>query len=119
MDNYHGKNIKQLYLKYKKKYLESKLNNMNGGSSVNKELLLFKANWCGHCKNFMPIWDKVSKDSNINIKFTTYDSDQNKSEIANYNISGFPTIMYKVNNKLIEYNGSRDETSLREFITSY
>ena len=121
MDNYHGKNVKNLYLKYKKKYLQAKINNMTGGSSItdNKELLLFKANWCGHCKNFMPVWEKLSNDSNLDIKFTTYDSENNKSEISNYNISGFPTIMYKVNNKIIEYNGSRDENSLKEFIKAY
>jgi hypothetical protein len=36
-----------------------------------------------------------------------------------YNIEGFPTIIYKVNDKLIEYTGARDENSVREFIKSY
>jgi hypothetical protein len=44
---------------------------------------------------------------------------QNKKEINEYKIEGFPTIMYRVNNKLIEYNGNRDEESIRQFISSY
>lgn len=119
MNNSQDKNIKQLYLKYKKKYLKAKLKFMSGGNNINKELILFKAEWCGHCKNFLPVWENISNDPNLNIKFKIYDSEQNKSEINNYNISGFPTIMYKVDNKLIEYVGNRDEESLKQFINSY
>ena len=27
-----------------------------------KALVLFHADWCGHCKNFMPEWDKISSE---------------------------------------------------------
>ena len=48
------------YLKYKKKYLNLKKNiNISGGGL--KEVILFKASWCGHCKNFIPIWDSMKK----------------------------------------------------------
>ncbi len=94
---------------------------MIGGSndSSQSELMLFKADWCGHCKNFLPTWEKISKNTGLNVSFKIFDSDKNKKEIDEYNISGFPTIMYKVNDKLIEYNGDRDENSIKEFILSY
>ena len=112
------KDAKQLYIKYKKKYLNAKKNNMLGGSSQN-EMLLFKADWCGHCKHFLPTWEKISKDSNLKVNFKMFDSEQNKKEIKQYNVQGFPTIMFKSGNELIEYNGSRDENSIKEFILSY
>jgi thiol-disulfide isomerase/thioredoxin len=94
---------------------------MTGGSTdpAQPELMLFKADWCGHCKHFLPTWEKISKNTDLNVSFKIFDSDKNRKEIDEYNISGFPTIMYKVNNKLIEYNGDRDENSIKEFILSY
>jgi len=116
MEN-HDDKLFNKYLLYKKKYLQKKLN-MTGGSPKN-EIMLFKANWCGHCKSFLPIWQKIEKDPSLNVNFTTFDSVENKREMQLYNIEGFPTIIYKVNDKLIEYTGSRDEKSVREFIKSY
>jgi thiol-disulfide isomerase/thioredoxin len=115
MDQYQVK-----YLKYKNKYLQKKYK-MTGGSTdpAQPELMLFKADWCGHCKHFLPTWEKISKNTDLNVSFKIFDSDNNKKEIEEYKISGFPTIMYKVNNKLIEYNGDRDENSIKEFIISY
>ena len=92
---------------------------MTGGNGDQNEMMLFKANWCGHCKTFLPTWEKISKDSNLNVNFKTFDSEQDKKIIEQYNIQGFPTIMYKVDNTLIEYNGNRDANSIKEFILSY
>ena len=30
-----------------------------GGSKEKDELLLFKAEWCGHCKKFKPVWNEL------------------------------------------------------------
>jgi len=117
MDIYYLK-----YIKYKTKYLNisQKSNILQKGGKSNKdtELYLFKAEWCGHCKNFMPIWDQISKDSELNnkIEFIKYDSDQHKKEINEWNIKGFPTIILKKNDKAIEYNGPRKLENIKEFI---
>ena len=114
----NNKNDMHLYLKYKNKYLQLKSSMMTGGSKQN-ELMLFKADWCGHCKSLLPVWEKLSKDSSLDISFKTFDSDKNKSEMNKYNIQGFPTLIYKVNDQLVEYNGSRDEQSIKDFIKTY
>ena len=112
------KDVKHLYKKYKNKYLQLKMQ-MKGGDPTTHELWLFKADWCGHCKNFLPTWDKISKDPSLKINFKLFDSEKDKETINTHNINGFPTIMYKSNKQLIEYNGSRDEKSIRDFISSY
>ncbi len=117
---------KAKYLLYKQKYLdlknlENKIN-MKGGGEHKQELILFKADWCGHCKNFKPVWEKLTGDFNK----VEYDADKDKSIIARYKeegfpIQGYPTIMLKdkKTNTMVEYNGNRDESSLLDFVNSY
>ncbi len=117
MDHGNSKHFNK-YLLYKKKYLKKKMSKMSGGSSKN-ELMLFKSDRCPHCVNFFETWNNITSDTKLGIKFTTFDSVKHMKEIQEYNISGFPTILYKVNNELIEYVGNRDENSVKEFIKSY
>ena len=103
------------YLKYKNKYLKLKSQKeMHGGSD--KTLYLFKADWCGHCNNFKPVWNELQKTEKI--KFVTYDADQDSKEIKSFQVQGFPTLILKKGNEAIEYSGSRDINSLKEFIKS-
>jgi hypothetical protein len=97
------------YEKYKLKYLTlktqiEKINNQSGGSSNKKpELYLFKAEWCGHCKNFKDEWEKLKDDKKLNskVEFITMDSDKNAKEIKEWKIEGFPTIILKKENNAI------------------
>ena len=113
---------KQKYIKYKQKYLSIKKNNMKGGSNskVKAIFALYKANWCGHCKLLLPIWNKVqSKYKKGNIKFETYDSVNDADHIEKMKIQGFPTIHIKNASdpsKYEEYNGERTVEGFEEYI---
>lgn len=116
--NYHDK-----YLKYKSKYLklkslEESQNNMIGGSNMNT-IYLFKAEWCGHCQGFKPTWEKLQNKLSNKINFVTYDSEKDSSLMEKYKIKGFPTLIMKVGDKAIEYVGSRDYESVKDFIVQY
>ena len=103
------------YLKYKTKYLNLKAKHeMRGGND--KTLILFKADWCGHCNKFKPVWEKLQQTEKI--KFVTYDADQHKNEVKSFQVQGFPTLLLKRGNEAIEYTGGRDLNSLKEFIRS-
>lgn len=120
------------YLKYKDKYnqlknelnnninneLNNNINNQVGGKQDKSELYLFKAEWCSHCEKFKDTWKKLEKTMSKNINFVTYDSDKNSKEIKQWQVTGFPTIIYRKNDQAIEYTGPRDFNSLVEFINS-
>ena len=111
---------KQKYLIYKQKYLNLKKieNKLMTGGGDKPELYLFKAEWCGHCTRFKPIWKDLQSNYN-EIKYNEYDADIDKNIMKKLNIQGYPTIMIKHNNKMIQYSGDRDKSSIINFVKSY
>ena len=111
----------QKYIKYKTKYNNLKTNTQIGGKIQKTDIYFFKANWCGHCKNFTPIWDALEKDLSDKYTFNTIDVDDKKNEeiLEKYKkyIEGYPTIIKKVGNDINLFNGERNVTNVREFIT--
>jgi thiol-disulfide isomerase/thioredoxin len=101
------------------------------GFSVNTELtpdanevavVFFNTDWCGHCQNFKPKWEKLKQEmdgtkiNGVNVKFVSVDCDE-KAELAKaYNVSGYPTIKCLTNNSVAEFNDERTENKLREFV---
>ena len=127
-----GKDYYSLYLKYKTKYtnLKCALENstekkndvkmvsvfQNGGADEKKDVMLFKAEWCGHCVGFKGHWNKLQKDHKKDFNFITYDSDKNKKEMEAWGIQGFPTIIVKKGDEAMEYVGPNEYNSVLEFI---
>ena len=116
MDSYNDK-----YLKYKAKYLNLKktmslINLSQAGGADKTEIYLFKAEWCGHCKGFKPVWEKIKEEYKDKYTFITLDSEKDKAKIDQWGVGGFPTIIKKTNNSAEEYVGPRDEGSVVEFI---
>ena len=107
------------YLLYKNKYnaLKKQQLVMMGGSSTEKTVYLFKAEWCGHCQSLKPIWNELKNNAN-NVKFVEYDADKNPDVMKKYQIEGYPTIMMKKNNKMIEYRSERTADGLLNFINN-
>jgi thiol-disulfide isomerase/thioredoxin len=113
-------NYSEKYLKYKTKYLELKkllTNDVQTGGANDKNLILFKAEWCGHCKNFLPEWNELQKsDLKNKVNFITYDSDKNSNEIKQWKIDGYPTMYLQQGKNAIEYQGNRTKEEITKFI---
>jgi thiol-disulfide isomerase/thioredoxin len=119
----HSVDFQQKYLKYKTKYTIlsnsiSKSFKMTGGNGNKVDIMLFKAEWCGWCKKFEPVWNALQDKYNKKFNFIKYDLDKDKSVFEKYKIEGFPTVLYKVDKEMVPYNGERDVESFESFLSS-
>jgi len=80
----------------------------------------FNTTWCGHSKNFQPIWDMFSESLTNEDNIITYDvkCDDNINEKLSerYYIDGYPTIIIDYGDKFIKYSGPRTVNGLRSIL---
>ena len=89
-----------------------------------KSIIICKAEWCGHCKEAAPEFKKLVSASPItladgskaNVKML--DADEDKEELKNYDIKGFPTVLILNNGNSKEYPGPRTSESIIEYMNS-
>lgn len=115
------KDYEKKYLMYKQKYLNLKQyeKKMLGGSGNKPSIILYKAEWCGHCQRFKPTWKELKQKYN-NISFKEYDANLHQDKMTQENITGYPTIHFiNKSGEKIEYNGQRDVDSITTFISKY
>ena len=75
---------------------------------------------CGHCKNFMPVWNQLKQqyESSPAVNIKTIDATKPESEriIFYYGVSAFPTVIMATPEQNIEYDGNRSLDDLRMFV---
>ena len=93
-----------------------------------KTFVLFYADWCGHCKKVMPVWDKVSETVNgseenegklkmVKVECGSPDKNEShKNHMKKYDIKGYPTIKMISDDKAEEYKGGRTESDFLKFL---
>jgi thiol-disulfide isomerase/thioredoxin len=95
-------------------------NNKNANSNKKAKLKLFYADWCGHCRNFKPIFDVDLKNEidklTIPVELEHVDCTEDNKEANKYDVSGFPTLILEVNGKPIQYNRERKVKNIVDFI---
>ena len=75
---------------------------------MNTKITLYHAKWCGHCKNFIPQWNALTKTlEKNNISYADFEDSRDADVINSANIIGFPTIRITKDNHEYEYNGDR------------
>jgi len=90
-------------------------NTKNNTNNTNKKIILYHANWCGHCKNFLPTWQQFVKEHpEINAEDIECSNEENKNKCAN--IEGFPTVILFKDDQQIQYNGERTIDALYNFV---
>jgi len=103
--------------------------NINDNSEITKEkfIKLLKSKktflcyyyWknCGHCMHFNPIWNKLVQNYDDKVTFAKIELECMKSLPQSYMVNGFPTIiLFKNGDKFKEFQKSRDEKNLHNFI---
>jgi len=79
-------------------------------------LMLFKANWCGHCQNFFPEWEKLQQTLSGRCKMIKYDDTDDATIMRQHNITGYPTIKIAYKSEIIEYNEDRTAENITQFL---
>lgn len=84
-------------------------------------LKLFYVDWCGHCKNFKPIFEgelsDAVKEQQLPCKLELVNCEERPEEAKKYNIRGYPTVIFEnENNDVVEYQGERTANSIIKFI---
>ena len=106
-----------IYL-YKEHY-SKKVEKFDNGVS---ELMFFSAEWCGHCKDFKPVWKNLVREMEKepyknNIILQNYDNEKDSKMFKKYNVTQFPTlILKKEDGTTVEFEGNRDVKTLTSFI---
>jgi len=89
------------------------------------KLVLFYADWCGHCNKIKPVWEEAEKVVNTKenkenkmIKVNCGNGTEQDQEIMKkYKIDGYPTIIKFVNGSPKVYNGDRDADSFKDLFS--
>ena len=98
--------------------------NENEGFQSAKSVVICKADWCGHCKQAAPEFQKLVDASPITLKngsvanVTMLDADADKDKLAGYKVRGYPTILINNGADPIEYPGDRTYTGVIEYLNS-
>lgn len=95
--------------------LDEYLNYINNYDYV---ISLFHMDWCGHCKKFLPIFDKASSYNIINNKWKFLKiACSNHGEICNYlHLDRYPTIKVYIKSNELKIEPIRELDSLLEFL---
>jgi thiol-disulfide isomerase/thioredoxin len=95
-----------------------------GFAGASKSVVICKADWCGHCKKAAPEFSKLLAASPITLKDGTkatvkiLDADKDKSEIAQYKVKGYPSILIVDGGQTTEYPGERTASGVIDFLNS-
>ncbi len=108
-----------IYKSYLKEGFESSASTFENDLNKDTKLVLFYADWCGHCKKFKPTWEETSKDVNKNgkkimISVNVGEQDENSKKLSEkYKVDGFPTIVIFSNGSMKgTYDGPRTKEGM-------
>ena len=85
-------------------------------SPAKTEFVLYYADWCPHCKNVLPEFQKLGggiQNGKVtvggqNVSISMYEQAKNKDKFQGKDIKGFPTIIFSdADGTTTEYKGSR------------
>ena len=110
--DYNGKRTADSIIEY----VNSNKGNAKEEKSANKpKLILYYADWCGYCTQFMPVWNELTTHEKMgNVDLAKYNHDSKETQSAG--IKGYPTLMLYVGNNSFKYVGDRTIDNIIKFV---
>ncbi len=113
-----------VYKKYLKEGFESSPSAFESDLTDDTKLVLFYADWCGHCKKFKPDWEEAAKEANaggkkIMISVNVGGKDEDSGKLSEkYGVDGFPSVIkFSKGSKTGDYDGPRTKEGLLEAVS--
>ena len=99
---------------------QSKREYYSGGDA---KLIMYYADWCGHCQTTKPEYKKLGKSQKVNGKTVSVEmvnADANRKAIEKAGVRGFPTIhLVHKNGKRVEFQGNRTAANFKKFLKDH
>jgi len=86
------------------------LNFIQGNGKPQKSLTLYYADWCPHCHDMMPEWNKLKS------KYKDVKIEKLEQKQTNVKVDGYPTIIFRDGNKMEVYDGERSKTAIVNYL---
>ena len=89
-------------------------------SKVDNVVVLYYADWCGHCKSLKDIWNSVvcNNIDDTSSAWCAVEQSNGEAIMRNEGIQGFPTIRKYAKGNSVDFEGDRNESSLLHFSLS-
>lgn len=80
-------------------------------------LILFSADWCGPCKMFKPILEKIEESFSESYNFIKVDISDVEETTKRFNIKNIPTcVITKAGKEIGRFSGVKTETQIKNFL---
>ena len=103
----------------RKRSLKRRYKQRGGG---NNKFMIFYADWCGYCndakEDFKQLQEEINNDTNIDTNVELVDGTENTELAEQYDVMGYPTIVFNKNGNKQQYTGSRTKDSMKEWIVN-
>ena len=85
-----------------------------------KTVIKFSASWCGPCKAYAPVFDKVKQDFKDSIEFIEVDIDSDSEKLSEkYKVEAVPTTIFlEGTDVLYNVKGAISEDQLRKLFSN-
>ena len=99
-----------------KKATPGKTSSKTSSCCGDKEVTMYHADWCGHCKKMLPEFKELSGVYGKDINFTTIESaEADKMKAAG--IRAFPTmVLYQNGQEIRRQEGATDKDGIKKFL---
>jgi protein disulfide-isomerase A6 len=76
-------------------------------------LVEFYANWCGHCRNLAPEYEKAAQALKGIANIAAIEADKERTDVQ---VQGYPSIKFFVDGKMSDYDGARTSEGIVDFM---